>query len=178
VIIVNNPYKQCPVYETIHFTLRLVSEKDSNDLLICYSDPKAQELFNIDGFPCDCNFATPDEMLNYIKFWLMEYSQEAYVRFAIVDKVIDRAIGTIEMFGSKDGTGILRIDLASAYEKQIFLNELLIISIENFYDLFDVSCIATKAVSIAEERIRSLKHTGFQLQDFNGKSNYYLRSRG
>jgi len=173
----NNPYKQCPIYETSSFTLRLVSEEDASDLLTCYSDPKAQELFNIDGFPTDCNFATPNEMLNCIKFWIMEYSQEMYVRFAVVAKTTSKAIGTIEMFGSENGTGILRIDLASDYEKRVFLDELLSLSTEQFYDLFNVDCIATKAIDVAIKRIDSLKRVGFQPSEYNGRKHYYLRER-
>jgi len=176
-VIAAMPYKHCPIYETTNFTLRLVSEKDATDLLVCYSDPKAQELFNIDGFPHNCNFTTQEEMLSYIKFWLMEYSQEAYVRFAVVDKATNKAIGTVEMFGSKDGTGILRIDLASKYEKQVFLDELLSVSIKNFYDLFNVNCIATKAISKAVKRTHALINAGFTPAEFNGRAHYYLRSR-
>jgi len=174
----NNPYKQYPVIDTANFTLRLVSEEDAIDLLVCYSDPKAQELFNIDGFPANCNFTTADEMINCIKFWLMEYSQKRYVRFAVVDKTTNRAIGTIEMFGSESGTGILRIDLASNYEKPAFLDELLEACIANFYDLFDVGCIATKAIDKATKRINSLKNAGFQVKNFNERKHYFQRPRG
>jgi len=173
----NNPYKQCPVYETSHFTLRLVSEDDADDLLVCYSDPKAQQLFNIDGFPIDCYFTETAQMLKYIRFWLIEYSQEAYVRFAVVNNATNKAIGTVEMFGSEGSAGILRIDLASDYEKQTFLDELLGVSIEEFYTLFNVDCIATKAIDKAVERISSLENAGFQAQQFNGRSHYYLRQR-
>ena len=171
-----NPYKHCPIYETTDFILRRVEEEDANDLLLCYSDPKSQELFNIDGFPHECKFLTKEEMLNYIKFWLMEYEQDRYVRFSIVDKAISKAIGTIEMFGGD--VGILRVDLASEYEKQSILDELLSVCINNFYDLFNTNCIATKAINKATERITSLKAVGFVPKDFNGKSGYYLRTRG
>ena len=53
----SNPYKDCPMYETQNFIFRLVSEEDAEDLLACYSDPKAQGLFNIDNFPTDCSLA-------------------------------------------------------------------------------------------------------------------------
>jgi len=165
------------MYETTSFILRLVSEEDANDLLVCYSDPKAQELFNIDGFPVDCQFTTPEEMLKYIKFWLMEYSQEMYVRFAVVDKATYKAIGTVEMFGSEEKTGILRIDLDSDYENEMFLDELLNVAIRHFYDVFDVECIVTKAINKATERIKSLKRAEFEQKDFNERSHYYQRSR-
>ena len=176
-----NPYKTCPVYETQNFMIRLVSEEDADDLLACYADPEAQELFNIDNFPTDCKFSTTEEMLEYIKFWLKEYEQEAYIRFAIVDKSTNKAVGTIEMFGMvgkyKTDTGILRIDIASRYEKAVFLHELLLVCVENFYTLFEVNNIATKATNHAVDRISALKKLGFQAGDFNGRSHYYLRSK-
>ena len=168
-----NPYTQCPVFETQNFFLRLVSEADAEDLLVCYSDPKAQKFFNIDGFPHNCNFNTAREMLKCIKFWLMEYSHEAYVRFAIVDKAIGKAIGTIEMFGGK--TGILRLDIASKYENKSHLAEILDMCVKNFYELFKVNCIATKAASQAATRIEVLSEAGFKPGDFNGIEDYYLR---
>ena len=176
----NNPYKQCPVFETQSFVLRLVEETDAEDLLVCYSDPKAQELFNIDNFPRDCNFSTTEQMLEYIKFWLMEYSQEAYIRFAVVDKAINKAVGTIEMFGMvgqyKTEIGILRVDMASEYEKRSYLKEIIDVCVENFYGLFAVKTIASKAIPKAENRIEVLLAAGFRAGDFNGREHYYLRS--
>ena len=176
-----NPYKTCPTYETKNFTLRLVSEDDAHNLLVCYSDPRAGELFNTDNFPHDSRFNTTEEMREYIKFWLMEYSQEAYIRFAIVDKSINKAVGTIEMFGMigryKTEIGILRLDIASKYEEKAFLKELLDICVQNFYNLFEVDTIATKAINQASDRIDVLKSIGFQAKDFNGRSQYYLRTR-
>ena len=119
--------------------------------------------------------------MKYIKFWLMEYGEEAYIRFAIVDKPTNKAVETIEMFGMvgqyKTEVGILRIDIASAYEKAAFLDELLHMCIENFYTLFKVNSIATKAESHAVDRIRALKKLGFQAENFNGRSHYYLRPK-
>ena len=173
----NNPYKQCPVYKSANFTLRLVSEEDAQDLLTCYGDPKAQMLFNTDGFATECKFTKPEEMLSCIKFWLKEYSQEAYVRFAVVDNGTNKAVGTIEMFGGNGSVGILRIDLGSEYEKQSLLGQLLDIAVKYFYALFDVDCIATKAVPEAVTRIYLLQSIGFQEKSFNGRSHYYLRAK-
>jgi RimJ/RimL family protein N-acetyltransferase len=177
----NNPYKKCPIFETPRFILRLVSEEDADNLLTCYADPKAQALFNTDGFPHNCNFATYDEMLACIKFWLMEYSQEAYVRFAVVDKFTNKAVGTIEMFGmageNETRDGILRLDLASAYEEKPLLKKLLGVCLENFYSLFEVHRIASKATEQAASRIEVLQALGFEAGDFNGRGHYYLRSR-
>ena len=45
-----SPYEQCLVITGNAFELRLVSMGDAADLLRCYSDPKAQPLFNIEWF--------------------------------------------------------------------------------------------------------------------------------
>jgi RimJ/RimL family protein N-acetyltransferase len=176
-----NPYKKCPVFETQTFILRLVSEDDAEDLLSCYADLKAQELFNIDNFPHNCNFNTADEMLNYIKFWLLEYSQEAYIRFSIIDKSTNKAVGTIEMFGMigkhKTETGILRIDMASKYETKHFFNEILNVCVDNFYNLFNVEFMIIKATDKAVNRIEILNEAGFQPHNFNERKHYYLRSK-
>ena len=176
----NNPYEQCPIFETHSFIIRLVSEEDAESLLACYSDPKAQEFFNVDNFPIDCRFSTLDEMLKYIKFWLREYSQEAYIRFAIVDKSISKAVGTIEMFGMvgqyKTDPGILRVDIASNYENVACLKEIFDICVKNFYGLFEVSKIVTKAPLHAVNRIQVLRETGFYPSGFGGREYYYLRS--
>jgi len=164
----------------LNFTLRFVSENDAEDLLVCYSDPKAQEFFNIDNFPNDCNFKTIEEMQNCIKFWLMEYSQEAYVRFCIVDKSTNKAIGTIEMFGMigkyKTDPGLLRIDIMSDYEETEYLKELFILCIDSFYSMFGVSKIATKAIPNAANRLKALQKVGFYAGNFHDRKDYYLRS--
>ncbi|MDR2532905.1 MAG: GNAT family N-acetyltransferase [Oscillospiraceae bacterium] len=176
-----NPYHQCPVLTTEHFVFRLVEIEDSEDLLACYSDPKAQKLFNTDNFPTDCRIYTIDEMKKYIEFWLMEFSQEAYVRFCIVDKSTNKAIGTIEMFGMigkyKTDPGILRIDIASDYENKYYFEEILIVCVENFYDLFGVSVIATKAIPQAVNRVDVLHEIGFHAGDIHGSKHYFLRSK-
>ena len=174
-------YKKCPVFESQSFIIRLVTEDDAEDLLICYSDPKSQELFNIDNFPNDCNFYTTAEMLKCIKFWLMEYSQEAYIRFCIVDKATNKAIGTIEMFGMvgkyKTDPGLLRVDIASDYEYTAYLKEIFNVCVDYFYDLFRVNTIATKAIPKAANRLEVLSEIGFYSGDFNGRTDYFLRSK-
>ena len=56
-----------------------------------------------------------------IRFWLREYQQQAYIRFAIIDKTVKKAVGTAEIFGGTlggglSGFGVLRIALALPYE--------------------------------------------------------------
>jgi len=171
----NEPYERRPVFETRHFTLRLVSEADAEDLLACYSDPGAQKFFNTDNFSHTCNFHTVEEMASCIRFWLAAYAQEAFVRFSVVDKASRKAVGTIEMFGA--GMGVLRIDIASDYENKAHLKELLDICLANFYGLFEVHTIAAKAAPFAVDRIDALREAGFHAGDFHGREHYYLRTK-
>ncbi len=161
-----NPYKRCPILETEHFILRLVRLEDAEDLLKCYSDPDAQQLFNADRCLNDFRYQTLEEMQNCIAFWLKEYEQEAYVRFAIVDKSLGKAVGTIEMFGMigqyKTPQGVLRIDICFEYERIFLIKELLTLCSTDFFLLFDVVQIITKAVPIASVRIQALSELGFQ----------------
>jgi len=170
-------YKQCPTLETEHFKIRLVQIEDAENLLACYSNPKAQELFNVDSFPNDCCFNTIEEMEACIEFWLTEYAQEAYIRFSIVCNTTEKAIGTIEMFGTigayKADPGILRIDIAPDYENETHLTEILTICTANFFDMFGVTSIVTKAVPQAAARINALAGTGFHISNFNGREHYY-----
>ena len=174
-------YKDCPSFETKSFIIRLVNREDGNDLLSCYSDLKAQVLFNDDNCPIDFNIYTIDKMNQYIDIWLNAYDQEEYIRFVIVDKLHEKAIGTIEMFGMvgkyKTDTGVLRIDLASNYENLLLLKEIIDVCVFNFYILFDVKTIATKAIDTASSRIKVLNEAGFIKKDFNGRQHYYLRSQ-
>ena len=87
-------YDICPVLETDSFTLRLVTEADAADLLACYSDPLSQAVFDFENCTSDFCYTTMEEMTACIRFWLREYAQRMYVRFAIVDKRTQKAIVT------------------------------------------------------------------------------------
>jgi RimJ/RimL family protein N-acetyltransferase len=177
----HTPYHNCPTIETEHFIFRLVNKNDAADLIKCYSDPKAQELFNSVNCSSDFRFNTIDEMDEMINYWLIEYAQQAYVRFSIVDKSTKRAIGTIEMFGKigqyKVDRGILRIDVESGYENKTSLFEIISMCVENFYLLFGVKEIATRAIPEAADRIEALTKNGFQYSDQNDRELNYIRSK-
>jgi RimJ/RimL family protein N-acetyltransferase len=170
-----NPYEKCPIYDTAHFLIRLIRQEDAEDLVMCYADSKSQELFNADNCTGDFCIYTADEMTMCIDAWLQAYVQEEYIRFAIADKSSGKAVGTIEMFGGD--AGILRLDIASAYEEASFLEEIVDVCVKDFYDLFVVSSIATKAIPKAESRIKVLLEAGFHLAGFDDREHYYLRSK-
>lgn len=161
-----NPYEKCPVFETKNFILRLIQLEDTEDLLKCYSDPKAQELFNADRCNTDFCFKTADKLRNYIAGWLKAYENEEFVRFTIVDNSLGKAVGTIEMFGMvgvyKSSLGVLRLDICSEYEHTVFLDELLTLCVNEFFPLFGANQIIHKAIPVATDRIQVLLRLGFQ----------------
>lgn len=180
-IFMKNPYEICPTFETESFILRLVSEEDSEGLLKCYSDSKAQKFFNSDRCTGDFCIYKIEDMLQCIKAWLCAYSQQEFIRFAIIDKSISKAIGTVEMFGYvgkyKIKTGILRVDVSSEYENTDYLNEIFSVCNENFFDLFEVDVIATKAIPQAVERRNTLLKIDFCEGNVYEGEHYYLRSK-
>ena len=173
-----DPYAQCPVLETESFVLRLVSNEDAVDLLACYADERARPIFNSDT----CTsffFHTVCEMADCIQLWLDSYAREEFVRFSIIDRRSGHAVGTIEIFGMvgayKTERGILRLDIASKYEVSPYLDELFSICTKNFFDLFSVRLIVTKAKPETERAV-VLKQLGFAVYDFPGREHYWVHS--
>ena len=162
-------YKNCPQFENEKYLLRSVSEDDCKDLLKVYSDKKAVPLFNSDN--CggdDFYYITESRMKEAIKYWLWEYSRQGFVRWSIIDKDIDEAIGTIELFHRDlndyfTNCGLLRLDLRSDYETATDIENILSLIIEPTFELFDCDKIATKAIPEAKERIKALSNMGFVL---------------
>ena len=176
-----NPYEICPTIETKSFILRLVSEEDSEDLVKCYSDSKAQKIFNSDRCTGDFCIYAIEDMLQCIKAWLNAYSQQEFIRFSIIDKSLSKAIGTVEMFGYvgkyKIKKGILRVDVCSEQENVDYLNEIFSVCNENFFELFEVDIIATKAIPEAVERWNALLKIDFCEGKVTEGEHYFLRSK-
>lgn len=162
-----NIYEDCPVFENAKYYLRFISVNDCNDLLAVYSDTNAVPLFNSDN--CngdDFHYETMERMRQAVDFWIFSYNNRYFVRWTIVDKTINRAIGTIELFNrtSEDyfnNCGILRLDLQSDYENVTDIKSILSLIIEPAYDLFECEFIATKAIEPAKERRAALRELGF-----------------
>lgn len=160
-------FEKCPIYESKQFVFRLVEENDAKDLLKCYSDPASARVFNSDNCTSNFIFKSLEEMENCIRFWLNEYKNQCYVRFSIIDKIRGKAVGTIEIFAKKcefaeiGKVGILRLDLASQYEKEELIGEIVDVINDNFYDDFEVENIITKAIPETKQRICALKNRGF-----------------
>ena len=154
-----------------NYLVRKLEVRDTSDLLNVYSDEKAVHLFNSDN--CngdDFHYMSLERMQQAVEFWLWSYTNKYFVRFSIIDKRIQKVIGTIELFhrDSKDyfnRCGLLRLDLKSDY------------------DLFDCDMVATKIPTFAGERKAAAVQNGFFATDKalvggdDGKvyTNYYVR---
>ena len=180
-------YEICPQFENEKYLLRFVNEDDCKDLLKVYSDEKAVQFFNSDNCGVDVfYYTTESRMKEAIKYWLWEYERQGFVRWSIVDKNTNEAIGTIELFHRESNDfftncGLLRLDLRSDYENVADIQNILSLIIEPTFELFDCDKIATKAIPEAKERIKALSHMGFSLSneflighDGTEYSNYFL----
>jgi len=145
-----NPYECCPVYETANFTLRLVSLADADDLLECYSDAGAVARMNADHCTSNFYYHSKAEMDLCIEGWLHAYAAGHFVRFSLVDKANSKAAGTVEIFGGD--AGVLRIDLASAYETGENIKEFTELAIGRFIRDFAVGKLMVKAAHTPERR--------------------------
>ena len=115
-------YEQIPVMESEKFLLREIEDDgDAEDLLKVYSDKDAVPLFNSDNCVNGFYYTSIEKMKDTIAFWKREYQSRYYVRWAIIDKNANCAIGTIELFNRRakdyfNNCGLLRLDLRSDYE--------------------------------------------------------------
>lgn len=167
-----NPYMECPTISTENFTIRLIRESDSESLFKCYNDKRAVELMNDDN--CDFGFYvdSKEKMQETIGYWIDFYKKQYFIRFSIVDNATGEAVGTIEGFAGE--TGVLRVDICSAYEKTYYLSELLNFARDNFNEFFGNEYIVTKAIPNALERREALAINGWEYIDsFRDYYNYY-----
>lgn len=161
-------YKNCPTYENECYLVRRISKEDKEDLLKVYSDEKSVSFFNSDN--CggdDFHYTTENRMEQAIEYWLWEYDRQGFVRWTIVSKVTNEAIGTIELFHREardyfTNCGLLRLDVRSDYEVSSEILKILKLIIEPAYTLFHCDKIATKAIPSATQRILALQALGFQ----------------
>lgn len=164
-------YKTCPTLQNDRFILRLVDDKDTDDLLKVYSDIKAVLFFNSDN--ChgdDFHYTTLERMRDALIFWKDAYKNGWFVRLTVVDKQTNNAIGTVELFRRDENDyftecGLLRLDLRSDYEKSDIIQNILSLIVVPSFELFGVKIVATKAISAAKERIKALSAIGFEESD-------------
>ncbi len=165
-------YLQCPVFFTKSFTLRLVEKADANTLFRCYNDRRAVTLMNDDN--CDFGFfaESVERMQQIIDYWLDFYAKRGFIRFSILDNASGEAVGTLEGFEGQ--TGILRIDLASDFEKAEYVRELLEFALGHFRGLFGNEFVATKAAANAAERRAALRQCRWEyFGEYRGFPDYF-----
>jgi len=179
-----NPFDECPVYETEHFTYRLVNPDDAEDLFVCYSDPVTLEHMNNDNCPGKWRPASADELKNA---WQRDYELRRFLRWSIRDKETGKVIGTIEIaplpwgrwfFGKEPPIGILRLDLLSTYEQEtIFIEIIELMGFELAGD-FEVKQVIMKAPPDEPMRVNALianQFLPYELESFPYK-HYYMKS--
>ncbi len=162
-----NVYEHCPKFENENYLIRFSAKEDALDLLKVYSDQKAISFFNSDNCHGDnFHYTTETRMKQAIDFWFSSYKNKDFVRWTIIDKKTQEALGTIELFNRQardyfTNCGLLRLDLRSDHEKENEIKEILSLILAPTFSLFSCDKIATKAIPEAKERIRALEKLGF-----------------
>jgi len=162
-----NVYEYCPQFENNKILLRLISSEDTADLLKVYSDLVAVPFFNGDNCQGDdFYYKTLERMKQAVDFWIFSYNEKYFVRWTIIDKETEEAVGTIELFHREEDEhfyecGLLRLDLRSDYETAAHIKSIISLIKESIFDLFYCKIIATKAVPEATERLKALRELGF-----------------
>jgi RimJ/RimL family protein N-acetyltransferase len=172
-------YKKCITLQNELITLRHTKMADAPELLKCYSDEKAVPLFNSDN----CNgdnfyYSNQERMEQAIDTWNKCYEAREFVRWSVIYNKTREIIGTVEMFNRGETLhygihGILRIDLRSSFEKSEVIESILGIANHEFFDIFSVGCIATKAIPQARERLNALNNMGYSYMDQFGLADYF-----
>lgn len=157
-----NIYEQCPVATGPQFALRPVAEADCGDLLQVYSDSAAVPLFNSDN--ChgdDFYYTTPERMLQAIRFWIWSYENGWFVRWSVIDRETEQAIGTVELCSQNERRGILRLDLRSDYEQERHIRDILSLLLPDAFSWIGCAQLLTKVPAVAEQRRKALAAWGF-----------------
>ena len=164
-------YDEVPVFENEDFILRFVTIDDAKDLLEVYSDKNALPFFNSDNCHGD-NFyyQTIERMKDAINFWLDSFKNKWFVRWSIIEKKTNKAVGTIELFNREGNdnfnhAGVLRLDLKSDYEQADKIEKIVKEIIEAAFTLFDTKKIITKIPLYAVERKAAFEKLGFENTD-------------
>ena len=164
----SNVYESVPKFENERWLLRFVEKTDADDLLEVYGDKNALPFFNSDNCDGDIFYYPTKELMNKaIDFWLYSYKEKYFVRWAIVDKVTGKAIGTIESFKRISGdsfneSGILRLDVGNKYEKAEILKDIMSLIVPHIFKMFECKQVVTKVPVYAVERTAAAKAFGFE----------------
>ncbi len=164
-------YENCPILENKRFLLRYTTLEDTKDLVRVYSDKNALPFFNSDNCHGE-NFYYKDEaeMTDAIKFWHSSYASRSFVRWTIIDKNMNEAVGSVELFhrtadDAFNGTGVLRIDVKNECETVDILYSIFNLIVSSAYEYFDCDEIITKVPVYAIDRIVAAEKAGFIKSD-------------
>lgn len=109
-------------------------------------------------------------MRSAIYYWNHDIFE--YARPAVIDKNTGVPVGTLEIFGGE--TGVLRVDLQSAYETPEVLRELYTLAVGSFPADFPMGAMVTKAVPQTSARRKVLEELGFSgPEKFRTYEDYY-----
>lgn len=156
-------YNTIPNIEDERFLIRLVKESDADDLLKVYGDKRTLPYFNSDNCNGDNFYYTTEErMAEAIRYWLWEYENRVFVRFAIFDKVQNNVIGTIELFNRKsedyfNDFGILRLDVRAEYEECEELCNIMSLILRHANELFECKAVAKKLQFMQWKELQHLR---------------------
>jgi len=185
-----DPYAKCPEFDTEHFHLRQVREEDAEALLHAFYGDLSEWMFygtDMSRSIFAGRYATLDEMRKCIRSWLEEYKNRYYIRFTVIDKETNKAVGTIEVFDNIHSEKkwkiefvlhgfVLHIDLALPYETKEYIAELLDLANREFFRLFGFSYLLIRAVPEAKERIAALLADGYEPFEWErGREHYYAK---
>lgn len=160
-------FEKCPEYQSEHFYIRQMKMTDADELFQCYSNPKAAKYFNGDCCSDDFYYTDYSKFQMCMEYWEERYRAKDFVRFTILNREKEEAIGMIEICPSykysADGfcMGILRMDLRPEYEIEEAVQELLNLILENVYSDFGVKSVIIKAQEYAHVRRKALKKLHF-----------------
>lgn len=182
----NDPYASCPEFETEHFKLRQVREKDAEELMSFYGDVSEWMFFaNGDRRIFTSPHPPVEEMEKYIRFWHEEYKNRVYIRFSVIDKATEKAVGTIELYdniGNGDFSDAVRlsflhIDLSAPYELREYISELLNLADRELFMIFGIKHLCIRAIPSEGERIAALQADGYQPYEWDSESEHYYMKR-
>lgn len=164
---ITDPYEDCPTVENSDYMIRFVEVSDAESLLPCYAHPTESVITNSFNCTMGYNAHTIEQMRECIKGWQRFFKEKSFIRWSIVNKSNNNAVGTIELFNRYsidfyDNCVILRLDLCDKYEKFDEINKILELIIPNAFHWFGCKSIATKVNTSAIERIESLNMFGFK----------------
>lgn len=130
---------------------------------------------NADNCTSNFYYQTIEQMQECIAFWLAEYKKRCYVRFAIIEKNTQKAIGTTEIFGGK--YGVLRIDISTAFEQSQYIEEILCLAIYQFTTDFRIQTLEIKAVNTPDRIPIIEKYSFAPSNSFRPGFGYYERAK-